>query len=299
MSSEVSSGGVGGISHPKRLRTVFCTRGGLFGASVLERLQACERIEICGVVRSSRVFHPSLGTIRGSLALIRRSGLAYALYMLCATTLADLLCIFGRVGGVPFRTRPRGVRVHTTANVNDAAGLRFLRECTPDLIVSAFFDQRLHEAALSVPRRACVNIHPSLLPALKGVDPMLQARLQNVYPVGATVHYMVPTLDAGHIIVQRAADVPEGASVFEGTAILYASGAELLVGEIGRIERGESGVAQSTPGSYQSWPTRAEVRSLRALRSVLIRLTDFGRVLAWRPSGRLASHTGAGESHRS
>lgn len=271
------------MSTPKRLRTVYCTRGGLFGALVLERLRACDRIEICAIVRSSRIFDPSFGFLRGGLALIRRSGFAYALYMLCATTLTDVLCSLSQIGSVPFRSRPRGVQMHTTRNINDADGLQFLRDCAPDLLVSAFFDQRLHEPVLSIPRRACVNIHPSLLPALKGVDPMLQSRLRHVCAVGTTVHYMAPALDAGEIIAQRAVEVPEQASIFEGTAILYSHGADLLVGEICRIERGEPGVSQAAPGSYQSWPTRGEVRRLRAVGSVLIRLLDFGRLLRARP----------------
>ena len=269
-----------GKSQPKPLRTVYCTRGGLFGALVLERLRACDRIEICAIVRSSRIFHPSFGFLRGALALIRRSGIAYALYLFCATTLADALCGLARIGRVPLRTRPRGIPVHTTRNINDRDGLRFLQGCAPDLLVSAFFDQRLHEAALAAPARGCLNIHPSLLPSFKGVDPMLQARLQHVAVIGVTVHYMTPVLDAGKVLAQRPIAVPRGASIFESTALLYREGAQLLVAEMDRVERGETGASQDTPGSYQSWPSRTEIRALRALGSVLIRFSDFNRLLS-------------------
>jgi methionyl-tRNA formyltransferase len=73
-----------------RLRTVFCTCGGLYGALVLRRLRACaHRLEICGIVRSSRVLDPRFGFLKGAVEQIRRSGLAYALYLWCTTTLAD------------------------------------------------------------------------------------------------------------------------------------------------------------------------------------------------------------------
>lgn len=263
----------------QRLRTVYCTRGGLFGALVLERLVACDRIEICGIVRSSRTFHPSLGFLRGGLALIRRSGVAYALYLFCATSLADALCALARIGRVPLRTRSRGIPVHTTRDINDSDGLRFLLGCKPDLLISAFFDQRLREAALAVPMRGCLNIHPSLLPTLKGVDPVLQARLQKVAPIGVTVHYMTPVLDAGELLARRPVAVPRYASIFEATALLYREGAALLVAEIDRLERRQTGVSQGPGGSYQSWPTRTEVSALRALGSKLIRISDFNRLL--------------------
>ena len=106
------------------------------------------------------------------MAQVRRSGIAYSLYLWCATTLADWLCALGGAELSPFR-RP-GLSVLTTRNLNDAEGLRFLAECAPDILVSAFFNQRLNAAALALPTRGCLNIHPSLLPEAKGVDPVFQ-----------------------------------------------------------------------------------------------------------------------------
>jgi methionyl-tRNA formyltransferase len=266
-------------TRPRRLRTVFCTRGGLFGALVLRRLRACDRIEICAIVRSSRTYHPAFGFMRGALAYCARSGIRYALYLFCATTLADAACGLGRLGCVPVRTNKTGVRVLTTRDINDARGVEFLRSCAPDLIVSAFFDQRLAAAALAVPCVGAINIHPSLLPEFKGVDPVLQATLHRSEPMGVSVHYMVPALDAGDIIAAQAVDLPPGASVFAKTAVLFSRGADLLAGVIERIGRGEAGRPQSTGGSYQSWPSRAEIRVLRTLRSRLIRPSDLTHIL--------------------
>ena len=258
----------------RRLRVVYCTRGGLFGALVLNRLRACEKIEVCGIVRSSRMFHPRLDVVRGALAYIRYSGISYALYLLCATTLADLSGGFGSVSPVPTRSRPGGPPVHTTRDINDPSSLEFLRECGSDLLVSAFFDQRLHEAALAVPPRGCINIHPSLLPDFRGVDPVLQARLHRS-TLGVTVHYMTPILDQGEILAQRSLAYDQHASVFATTASLFSAGAELLVSQLERVEHGEHGSPQRAGGSYQSWPTRAEVRALRAGGGALLRLADF------------------------
>jgi len=259
----------------RRLRVVYCTRGGLFGALVLERLRASERIEICGIVRSARMMQPTFGFARGALAYLRRSGVQYSLYLWCTTSLADVLCRLAGVTPVPMRTRGRGIPVCTTRNINDAAGIGFLRACAPDLLVSAFFDQRLEAAALGTPRLGCVNIHPSLLPAFKGVDPVLQARLRGVSSIGVTVHHMAPELDSGAILAQRAIPTPERSSVFDSTALLFRQGAELLVSELDRIEGGTGAVAQRTPGDYQSWPSRAEIRALRGRGVALIRPSDF------------------------
>lgn len=260
--------------RPRRLRTVFCTRGGLFGERVLSRLAACERIELVGIVRSSRVFHADYGFARGALAYLRCSGLAYSLYLLCATDLADAVCALARLRGSHPPT-PR-VPAHTTRNLNDSPGLRFLEKCEPDLIVSAFFDQRLRPEALAIPRFGCVNIHPSLLPALRGVDPVLQARIRGAERIGVTVHYMTPALDAGNVLAQEAIDLPRSSSIFESTARLFDRGAQLLTGEVlERIERRDPGAAQPSGGSYQSWPSREEIRALRVGGGRLVRARDF------------------------
>jgi methionyl-tRNA formyltransferase len=261
---------------PARLRTVYCTCGGLHGALVLRRLRACDEIEICAVIRSSRVIEARFGFLRGAVEQIRRSGIRYALYLWCATTLADWLCSLTGIGAVPTRGAA-GLPVYTTRNLNDAEGLKFLAACAPDLLVSAFFNQRLHAPALALPKRGCLNIHPALLPEAKGVDPVFQSLLHGVPPLGVTVHFMTPELDAGRIVAQRSIEGRAGASVFAITARLFREGAELLASAIESVAGGATGSPQSGIGSYQSWPTPREVDLLRARGGALLRFADLLR----------------------
>ncbi len=264
---------------PGRLRTVLCTCGGLYGALVLRRLRACDRLEICAVIRSSRVLDPRFGFLRGAAAQIRRSGFVYALYLWCATTLTDWLCAIAGIGAVPARGAAPGLPVLTTRDINDAEGLRFLAACAPDLLVSAFFNQRVHAPALALPKRGCLNIHPSLLPEAKGVDPVFQSLLHGVPPLGVTVHFMTPELDAGRIVAQRPIEGRAGSSVFAITALLFREGAELLAQALEHIAAGATGSPQSGTGSYQSWPTRRELRILRDRGGALLRFGDLVRLV--------------------
>jgi methionyl-tRNA formyltransferase len=267
------------LAAPARLRAVFCTCGGLYGALVLRRLRACDRLEICAVIRSSRVLEPKFGFLRGAAAQIRRSGVRYSLYLWCTTTLADWLCVLTGLGAVPMRSDARELPVLTTRNINDAEGLQFLATCAPDFLISAFFNQRVHAAALGLAKRACVNIHPSLLPEAKGADPVLQAMLRGAPPLGVTVHLMSPALDSGPIVAQRLLQAHVGSSVFEATALLFREGAELLAAAVDSIAAGATGTPQRGAGSYQSWPTRPELRALRARGGALLRFADLARLL--------------------
>ncbi len=73
-----------------------------------------------------------------------------------------------------------------------------------------------------------INIHPSLLPAFRGLDTHARALAAGVKLHGCTVHFVEPELDAGPIIAQAAVEVadddtPEslGARVLAQEHLLY------------------------------------------------------------------------------
>lgn len=55
-----------------------------------------------------------------------------------------------------------------------------------------------------------INIHPSLLPAYKGLHTHARALADGVRIAGCTVHFVVPEMDAGPIIAQGAVPVIDG-----------------------------------------------------------------------------------------
>ena len=56
-------------------------------------------------------------------------------------------------------------------------------------------------------RERMINIHPALLPAFKGLDTHERALAAGVKVHGASVHFVVPEMDSGPIIVQSAVPV--------------------------------------------------------------------------------------------
>lgn len=72
-----------------------------------------------------------------------------------------------------------------------------------DLVVLAGFLRVLKEPVLGAFAGRIVNIHPSLLPAFKGLDAPGQALAARVTETGCTVHFVTDALDAGEIIAQE------------------------------------------------------------------------------------------------
>lgn len=258
------------------VRIILCTAGGIHGAVVLERLLACERLCIVGLVQSSRILRPQYGWCRGASEQIRRSGLAYALHLWCATSAADALGELSPAGSLSSLVRRHNIPRRVTRDINSAAGLSFIRQSRPDLLVSAFFNQRLGEPVFRTPNAGSINIHPSLLPQFKGVDPVFFARLNAAPRLGVTVHRVDSDFDTGTIICQEAmAPLRHRESLLRLTARLFRRGAELIVDHLGEIAEGDPGTAQDSGGSYDSWPTAEQVRRLRRNGTPLVSLSDL------------------------
>lgn len=66
-------------------------------------------------------------------------------------------------------------------------------------LLSSWFVETWHDRV--------INIHPSLLPAFKGIDAHAQAIAAGVRLSGCTVHIVRPEMDAGPILVQAAVPV--------------------------------------------------------------------------------------------
>jgi len=80
----------------------------------------------------------------------------------------------------------------------------------PDVITCAGYMRLISEASVQARRGRLVNIHPSLLPAFKGLRTHAQALQAGVAEHGASVHYVTPDLDGGPVIAQARVPVLPG-----------------------------------------------------------------------------------------
>lgn len=80
---------------------------------------------------------------------------------------------------------------------------------TWDVFVVASFGKILPKAFLDIPHRGVVNMHPSLLPKLRGPSPVRSAILQNERETGVTIMRLNEKMDQGPIIAQRKVAIPE------------------------------------------------------------------------------------------
>jgi phosphoribosylglycinamide formyltransferase-1 len=106
----------------------------------------------------------------------------------------------------PFRTKlgPEG----------EVALVDLLQQNQVEWVVLAGYMRVVKEPLLSTYPNRIINIHPSLLPAFKGLRAWEQAVAAGVVETGCTVHFVNRDIDAGEIIAQQrvpglAGDTPE------------------------------------------------------------------------------------------
>jgi phosphoribosylglycinamide formyltransferase-1 len=93
--------------------------------------------------------------------------------------------------------------------------LEAAKSFNPDLILGAGFMRILSDEFVKTFQDRIMNIHPSLLPAFPGMNAQKQALEYGVKVSGCTVHFIDEGVDTGPIILQKAVDIPEGATVEE------------------------------------------------------------------------------------
>lgn len=89
----------------------------------------------------------------------------------------------------------------------DAALDAALRDAGVELVCLAGFMRLLSAGFVRDWHDRAINIHPSLLPAFKGLDVQARAVAAGVRFSGCSVHFLRPAMDDGPIIVQAAVPV--------------------------------------------------------------------------------------------
>jgi phosphoribosylglycinamide formyltransferase-1 len=122
-----------------------------------------------------------------------------------------------------------------------------LRKAGVEIVCLAGFMRILSDGFARAWEGKLINIHPSLLPAYKGTDVHERVIAAGETQSGASVHFVVPELDAGPVIAQASVpihptDTPEilAARVLEAEHRLYPEALRLLAEGKVKLEKGLS-----------------------------------------------------------
>lgn len=122
----------------------------------------------------------------------------------------------------------QGIPVHYVATAATLREMSLEQWPQPDYLLVACFPYLLPSTFIRWPTQRCLNLHPSLLPAYRGPDPVFWQLHNGEQHTGISLHIVTDLLDAGPVVSQIAIDFPAGASRKRLDIFLAQQGVELF-----------------------------------------------------------------------
>src|SRR3989440_588587 len=137
---------------------------------------------------------------------------------------------------------------------SDPAFIERLQALAPDVGVVVAYGHILKPDLLALPRRGMINLHPSLLPELRGAAPVEWAILNGLTQTGVTIMRMEEGLDSGPILLQIPHDIDPDVTGGELSEHLSEMGAQAVQ------DRGAPGEVRPTDDGLQITTGQGAVR---------------------------------------
>jgi methionyl-tRNA formyltransferase len=126
--------------------------------------------------------------------------------------------------GIPV-LQPQSLRTDKTVEM-------YLEENRIELSIVVAYGKLIPESLLSIPKYGTVNVHPSLLPKLRGASPIRSAIFEDMRETGVSIMLLDSELDHGPLLAQESVDIQTDAWPVRGgelDTLLATKGGELLV----------------------------------------------------------------------
>tara|TARA_R100000008_G_scaffold33943_1_gene19191 strand:+ start:1741 stop:2382 length:642 start_codon:yes stop_codon:yes gene_type:complete len=121
--------------------------------------------------------------------------------------------------------------------INTKETVELIKKHDPEVIFT-FGCSLLKEEVFSIPKYGCINIHTGIVQLFRGVDSAFWAvHDENLDGVGATLHYIDKSIDAGEIIAQKKADIAAGDDIEDLFLKSCIAGFEVLKDSLADIKK--------------------------------------------------------------
>ena len=84
-----------------------------------------------------------------------------------------------------------------------------ISEVNADILITCAYGQIVPLEVLNAPRLGCINVHGSLLPALRGASPIQSALFLGLKETGVTIMEMIDRMDAGRMYAKEVVEITE------------------------------------------------------------------------------------------
>jgi methionyl-tRNA formyltransferase len=94
-------------------------------------------------------------------------------------------------------------------SVNSPDFIKKALKLQPDVIIVGSWGEVLKKKTIILPKIACINCHPSLLPSHRGSNPYVSVIKQGETKTGITFHLVDESIDTGPILLQKEVEISD------------------------------------------------------------------------------------------
>ncbi len=132
-----------------------------------------------------------------------------------------------------------GVSILQPEKLKGVNFLQTIKELNPDYLVVAAYGKIIPESVLAIPKKASINIHPSLIPKYRGAAPIQWTLINGDTETGVTLMDITKELDAGEVYLQKKMPVDPKDTTGSLSEKLSAISSELIVECLNLFEEGK------------------------------------------------------------
>lgn len=237
---------------------------------MLKALLESPNIQVVAIIASTRNLKIRENRLLSDLKRIKQSGVHYALYLWFVTSGYKAFQIFSKLQSIESISSAHNIPIHKTNNINTPEIADVVQGLQPEILLCAHFNQLVSPTIYSLASDYALNIHPSILPDLKGVDPGFYALQENYQRTGATLHVLAEEFDEGETIAQKTYDVHDSDTLLSLNQSLFDLGSQLLNEHLKNQKKYRQGIKKiDKPSRYDSWPSKKQVNILRKERKLV------------------------------
>lgn len=197
------------------------------------------------------------------------------------------------------------IEIYECGDINHSDVTGFMDALSFDIACVACWHRKIPAEVLGIPSFGFLNVHPSLLPAYRGPQPLFWQFRAGETRTGVTVHWMDAGLDTGDIAARKTVRFADGVRISEAEAMCASAGGRLLAETLHALEQGQLERRPQKGGSFfptpslddfavdAGWPVRRAFNFVRAAAGYGVpfhievggKRLWFGDAVAWYDTG--------------
>ena len=132
------------------------------------------------------------------------------------------------------------INIRNPINLDNDEEFKIFKKLSPDIVIVVAYGQIIPKNFLNIAKFGFINIHASLLPKWRGAAPIQRAIMNGDKKIGVSIMKIEEKLDSGPVLASKEIELGQNATHGEIEKTLSVMGANLLVENLKRLERGNS-----------------------------------------------------------